>query len=280
MHLSALLLALFVGAVHVFSAPAQEQCDALIHLSPEASARLGELIVEDDDPDALADVLGDHRVSWTEVDDLVSLTARRNRFRSMEFLLSRVNFVGRQTNRLAAILFDALVAHKPEICDVLLAQDFEPSYLAIVFNFRQSFWTGTSFGHSVPFLWTLNELVYLVTSHPRLTRLIEPRAWEHCPDVQRFMLMLDILPHMAALDQEIANSERVHPTYILHQVVRNENLNGEDMRLVLDRLLQMDAVLDAEIFTEFRHAHAEDHLNVQYLQEVLNGPDVKEPGVE
>jgi hypothetical protein len=91
--------------------------------------------------------------------------------------------------------------------------------------------------------------------------------------------MLDILPHITALDEEIASSERVQPTYILRQVVRNRHLNGEGMKLVLDRLLQMGAVLDAEVFAEFRQVHFEDHLNMQYLLDILNGPDIKEPEV-
>jgi hypothetical protein len=177
MCVTVVLLALFAVAAQVFSTPIPEQGHGLIHLSPEASARIGELIVKGDDPEALANIIGDHRVALTEVADHITQITRRNWFRSMEFLLSRVHFSGNERNRLAAVLLDALEAHQPEICDVLLTHDFEPAFLGVVFNFRHSFWTGTSFGHSVPFLWTLNELVFLVTSHPRLTRLIEPQSW-------------------------------------------------------------------------------------------------------
>jgi hypothetical protein len=275
MRLSVLLSIVLVRALVAVSVPPILEPDqGLLQLSREDSARIDELIQAGDYPEALAEVVGEHRIAWTDIKDHIGSITRRNCFRSFEYLLPRIQFeAGEKSHRLSPLLLDALARHQPEICDVLLSQDFDATHLANALYFPYTFWIERQL-----FRWTIEELVALVVRHPKLIGIIEPDSWEQCTDVERCLLMLNIMPHMKHVDQEIARRRRAHPENILRRLMHNDHLADEDMILVLTRLFQMGAPLNEEIIDDFYDAKPEYAETLQFLRDSLSSLDIKDPG--
>jgi hypothetical protein len=203
----------------------------------------------------------------------------------MAWLLPRLHFqdaVNRDRG-LTAILINALERHQLALVEVVLGQEFDFIRVGEQLHYGSAFWSGRSLGPAHPFLWTLDELVGLITRHPRLANLLRPRSWASCPDAQRILLMLEMIPRMTAADPSLANDLGLQPGFVLAQVISNGHLNDADMKLALERVLQLsdaiwnEADFDGDIIANFCLAHPNHAASLQFLQEALRVEDIKEP---
>lgn len=271
MRLSSLIIALLTSLVLVSSSPYQ-----VVNLSEASSAQLKELIVQGDDPDALANFLGDARLPWRNVVDHVGLMIRLNRISSLTCFLSRIGFDSQRINNtLTALLFDSFDQHRPEICNLLLSKNFEIVRLGQL-NFSHAFWMGGVFNPDHPFLWTWEELVNLVARHPRITKWIEPQSWEQVPNVQRCVLMINFLGHLISMDEELAQSVRTQPEIIMKRIGKNEYLNDEELIMIIQHFITLGVEFDEDLLEYFETNCPDRVSTIEFLRYTLYGPDCKE----
>jgi hypothetical protein len=267
-----IILTILASAAFVASAPVSGHEQVILHLSQKDTGRIEELIVAGDNPDALAEVVGAHRIHVAEIAWHLNEIVRLDRFRTLGYLLPRLEYVDRHS-LLTRLLLDGLNGHHPEVCDVLLSQNFQLAPFAYG-AFCHTFWISEG-----PFHWTLDELVHIVTRHPRLIGMIEPESWRHCLTTERCLLMIDFLRHLTTVDEEVANAHRTQPNYLMERIIGNLHIGGEGMVRIMARLVDMGAALNDDFIDLLRWLAPSHFRAIQFLRDVADTAHIKEPNV-
>jgi hypothetical protein len=291
MRLSILVYAVLASLVFSATFP-DEYDDDLFAFSDDVSIRIGKFIRRGvDSPEALAAILGDHQVAWADIRRHFHAIQHANLIQSMRYLLPRIQFESDEGSyTISASLTAALDGHHLEMLDLLLEQEGVDPIRRLEYlqqrGYFYNFWMRRSMNTDAPFQWTVDELAGLITRHPQLARLLKPQAWGACRDAQRLLLMLDFLPHLRTAREEFAQDPECGMDFVKGQIFSNAHLSDEEMRLVLERLLQLndgrwnDPEMKEVVIADFRNAHPNHVLSLQYLQDALGSTDIKEPGME
>lgn len=275
MRISTVILAVLASAVFVASAPHSGHHRNVLRLSGANDIRISNLIDAGDDPAALAGIIGDHQVDAVDVFHLVRKMAHLDRVRSLEYLLPRL-WIRRPDDLqhdLAEFLRNALEAHRPEQCEVLLRQGPAFEYVHSIGEF---FCTTAE-----PIHWTLGELVQLVDHHHGLAPILEPSRWHHCRTAARCLLMLDLLRRLKEIDAEIANRPENQPDALVRQIMANWYLDEDEMIPVMVKLVDMGLNLDDALIDQLERGFymARRPRVVQFLRG-LAGQEIKEPATD
>jgi hypothetical protein len=262
------------------SSSSSSSLNHVVNLSEASSAQLRELIVVGDDPDALANFLGDARFPWRNVVEHVGLMIRLNRIRSLACFIPRIGFDSQRINNtLTALVFDSFDQHRPEICDFLLSKNFELVRLGQL-NFAHAFWMGGVFNPDHPFVWTWEELVHLVTRHPRIARWIEPQSWEQVPNGERCLLMINFLGHLISEDAELAQSVRTQPNIIMKRIGRNEYLSDEEMIMIIQHFITLGAEFNEDLIDFFATNGPHRISTIEFLRNTIYGQEGNEEDMD
>lgn len=141
-------------------------------LSIEESARLGQLIIEGDDPQALANLLANRRIPHNvQIQAHLESMIKLERTKSLAYLFPKIT--NKDRFDVVDLLDVAFKEHRPEICHLLLVEDHD-SYEFLLND--ENFQDLTGFWDKHPFLWTEEELEDLIVDNPDLVEAICPTA--------------------------------------------------------------------------------------------------------
>jgi hypothetical protein len=164
-----LYLVYFLSSTYASAGPSDEQPLASSssdtgELSIEESVRLGQLIIKGDDPQALADLLANRRISHNpQVQEHLESMVKLDRTKSFSYLFPKVT--NKDRFDVVDLLDVALQEHRPEMCHLLLVEDHD-SYEFLLNN--ENFQQLTGFWDKHPFMWTEGELEDLIDDNPDL----------------------------------------------------------------------------------------------------------------
>lgn len=254
------ILVLWLVASFVTSAPSPSS-------GQSSYAAISRLIDEGDDPDGIAALLGNDHLEYSSyVSEHLRHAIRLNRVESFKYLFSRSNIIDYRSStyhlHLTNLLGLAVSEHRTEICEFLMAINFQPD------SQSNNFW------NHLPFQWTVDELVSLVEQHPRFAGFMAPRwhTMARCPNAEAAMTMISFIEHIRYFDDP-----HCHPTALVEGLVENRMLKDAEMADILYRLLHLGAEVDQDAIDLLAQVHPDHEMTRQVL---LHAQDleIKEPG--
>jgi hypothetical protein len=236
---------------------------------------LSEIIGAEDNPQMLAQYLGDHDKLVADVHFRVLLSdaVRHHRPESFKALFARAA-LGRDDHWPMPILQEAANLHRFEICNFLLENDFRLGTLFAAFGLPPRRFRVDDFR---PDIAQLRELARL---HPDKVQLIGPhhRWLEYIADAQCILFLIDFIAYCRTISLDYAEHRGYQPSTLLRTVLRNEILDDAGMAQVIDRLVHLGAGLEAGPWEAFRQGHPEQVQALNALNAALIiEQDIKEP---
>lgn len=223
-------------------------------LTAEESARLGKLILEGDDKQAIVDLLGDGPYEYgPEFRGHLQAMIELDRVSSFEYLLS--NLEEKKCADMIDLLDFTLMEHKVEACQCILNNGDDDEYGALVTMDNDyellGFWTQR------PFLWTEEELFELAETDRFLLHYICPRPafFGLGLDAPTTMLGVNLLCVFGREDdyfwEDLAE--------ILEDVLGTD-LDDDGMAGIIKYLIEEEADVSQEMCDEFAERHP-NHTN-------------------
>jgi hypothetical protein len=229
--------------------------------------RARDIIAAEDNPRLLSDSFGDHRyLSYNDnTTGILNQLIEHNRINSFMSFFPRVNFGAFSWKRIGMLFYRAARAHRFEICDYLMSQEFR---------------IGDAWYESLQD-WDIIQLKNLLAGHH--TRILEmtPGHWTLCYDTNAAVILikLEIIEYCRSINPDFANKPEYHPTNLLRNVIRNEKFDDADLARILSKILSMGPTVDKEIVESFKASHPFFDDSNQLLFGYLDTP-IKEPGFD
>lgn len=216
--------------------PAEEMeiCD----LSESFSEMIEDAIEEADQPEYLEMLLGNcHLDGREDLGSLLTKTVAFNRPQTLAFLLPRIHFIIGQRNREASkLLVQAIKAHQPEVCQILLAQPYFKLDDVVAKNNTHEFWTAPHFH------WNADELIDLLKRYPTLEKLVPlGNDIKDCQSVEAALTMIHFTRYWLS-----TKGQNAHVPYyrkytalaFLEGLARHKYLNKEEQLTVIKALME------------------------------------------
>lgn len=229
--------------------------------------RLTTIIAEDDNPQLLSDSLNPDQIFIYD-DKIVTILNHmvdRNRFKCFISFYPRVHF-NSETVWWARLVFNrASQAHRFEICDFLLYQEFP---------------LGDGWYDPLQ-AWDMNQFKRLIDNHQdRLVELTPSKYYlSFGRDAEGMLAKLEILEYCRSINREFAENSEYRPHKLFEMVAHNTNLNDTEMAKVIAKLLSMGPVLTAVMVEKFQIDYPNFNASNQLLADYMEIP-VKEPDTD
>lgn len=222
--------------------------------SAEQMASLGQLIIDGDDPQAIARLLNDRSIRHSgEVQEHLHTMIQHGRTRSFEYLFGKCIQKGHEG--MVQLIDLALQEHRAGICRAMLEYDAE--YFAALLEDDDGYPISlTGFWRRRPFLWREAELEGLLRDFPDL-------ACSICPPADRlFDDALDLEPTLLAIRLTLRYVEFYHygqryaPADFLAAAL-SSRLGDESMAQIIICIVEHGADVTEEMRDQFVQAHPE-----------------------
>lgn len=204
----------------------------------------------------------DYAIYWGIMESL-KIAAENNQVNTLQVLLSRIRFTYEgHGNAIKRLLNTSLQAHTPEVCDLLMSHDFEPTE-----KWRANFWNVSFNG------WILEELIALAVVHPGYAAALsaDHETMEWCHDRRVALMMIEYNNYLMMSNPSFASFKASQPSALFNGLLQNRRLNDEDMVLIAGKLMELGAEIDQDTANAFLVSHP-DHIRVhQALRRILYG---------
>ena len=234
-------------------------------LSKAEIEKLGQLIVDGDDPDQIIALLGSNRLlkhSPTTAAPLRKMI-ELNRFKSLESLIPLIDFVvdseyDSYVVAMRLLLEYGLKLHRKEICYYLCSWDF----IALTnYSYGDKFWLSSTMD------WTVPELVELVSRRPHAINFLTPQTFvlSGLDNAERGLMLLEFLHQSTFNSGAVLFRKRpFEPTKMLrHFVVNNVAMADADMAKIITRLIEVGAVVNQFLLNDLMAFHPNYELSIQ-----------------
>lgn len=167
------------------------------------------------------------------------------------------------------LLNKAIQDHSFEIFDFLLYQEFR--FEGVVFGV----WLSSN-------RWEVEELKVLVTRHPdRLRDFLPSPYWlDRETNVKSILDKIEFINYCRTLDQDFAQEPAYKLPLMINLALQNRILSDVEMTEMIYYLDKYGLSVDSKMIQTFIQMHPDYLASYGLLNEMLYGPEVKDPGCE
>lgn len=232
------------------------------------NAAIIRVIMEGDNPEGLAAVIGGHLEYNAPLFDIFEWLMMHGRIRCIELCLSRINFPDAETRNgfLTFNLNRAMENNYREVTEFLLGQAFQ-----IKRTGGDAFWTRPP--------WSQDEMRQLVERHPEHAAGLSPSPadFANTINVEEAMGLIDLIHFCYEINARSASPGTFNLTPLLSGLI-GSGLGDEDMASVAERLLNLGARVEWCYLLELRHDYKWTRQIFYHYHEIQQHEvEVKEP---
>jgi hypothetical protein len=236
-------------------------------LSDADVMRLTTIIAAEDNPQLLSDSLDPCQVFIYD-DNITTILHRmieHNRFKSFISFYPRIDLRSAYVWWANLVFNRAAQAHRFEICDFLLYQEFP---------------LGDGWYDSLQ-NWDLNQFKRLIDNHQdRLVELAPSKYYlSFGRDAEGILAKLEILEYCRSIDQTFAENSEYQPYKLFEMVAHNSNLGDAEMTKVIAKTLSMGPALTPAMVEKFQIDYPNFEQSNQLLSDYMEN-FIKEPGMD